>query len=130
MTEEQLKAIEARAKAATPGPWFVDTDKCVYRDRPNDELIADPSQTNPADAEFIAHAREDIPKLVEEVRRLKAGPAKVYLVMGSQGDDQPEVLLSVWASMAGAIKEKKSVLTNEKLRERFEMVIIREAQAM
>lgn len=71
MTEEQLKAIEERAKAATPGPW---TPK---RLRQNDWHLRGPDGIvfaeveDDADAAFIAHAREDIPALVEEVRRLR-----------------------------------------------------------
>lgn len=75
-----LDAIEARAKAATPGPWRV-----------NPRVEADPGETDghgwlagpPAaieyeaalfnrDADFIAAAREDVPALIAEVRRLRS----------------------------------------------------------
>ena len=80
-----LTAIEARAKAATPGPWWTRPDygcdnACVYwnSDRPDvingsteSTLIYDEGGHSVADAEFIAHAREDIPALIAEVRRLE-----------------------------------------------------------
>lgn len=54
MTDEELKAIEARANAATPGPWM----KGVTYDHGRN-------------AEFIAASRTDVPALAAEVRRLK-----------------------------------------------------------
>lgn len=92
-----LDAIEARANAATPGPWTT-----IYRSpdeldgqrfdhgpsvpclvmSPDCELhpVADASRNGTCadpfswgnDAEFIAHARTNIPALVAEVRRLRA----------------------------------------------------------
>lgn len=91
MTPEQLAEIQKRADAATPGPWhrvgppwnrylpFViagDTDPHVGRfvcdldSDPADE--PDEPGNEVADAEFIAHAREDVPALVAEVKRLTA----------------------------------------------------------
>ena len=85
MTEEELVEIEARAAAATPGPWewnggqFEDArlqwgDKFVlfaslYMPRGNWEAYVDVSD---ADMDFIAAARSDVPALVAEVRRLRA----------------------------------------------------------
>ena len=50
MTDLDLDAIEARADAATDGPWVV-------------KLL---------DAEFIAHARTDVPALVAALREARA----------------------------------------------------------
>ena len=72
-----LDAIEARVNAATPGPWWVEQvgdfgDKsavieCVrWRGYLNTLHLGEDTPT----AEFIAHAREDVPALVAEVRRL------------------------------------------------------------
>lgn len=88
MTDEELGAIEARAGAATPGPWgyYGDTHPAwaaghagsyVYsRSAPVKVCqLADPWQHNPnkaIDAAFIASARADVPALVAEVRRLHA----------------------------------------------------------
>jgi len=100
MSKLDLDAIEARAKAATPGPWTADTKyasgdfglivggdlgfardgvpdgttwKVAYvcydnGDRPEDE---DRAWYDEEDAEFIAHAREDVPALIAELRRLR-----------------------------------------------------------
>lgn len=62
MTEDELRAIEARANAAMPGPWE------GFDNNPCDDYWA---KDYPADAEFIARAREDIPRLVAEVRKLR-----------------------------------------------------------
>jgi hypothetical protein len=92
LTPAELTAIEARASAATSGPWSVAENK--YRDYavaiPEPRFAAmwivqgvyecddpyDDCQGNVLralrDAEFIAHAREDVPRLVAEVRRLRA----------------------------------------------------------
>lgn len=80
MTDDELKAIEERAKAATPGPW-----DCTYggssawsvgpESDPQLNPVAHVRSRNEgpegADATFIAHARQDIPALSAEVRRLR-----------------------------------------------------------
>ena len=55
---DRLSEIEARANAATPGPWteFDGGDCYEY-----------------ADLDFIRASREDIPWLIEEVKRLRKG---------------------------------------------------------
>ena len=68
----RLAEIEARAEAATPGPWDFD-DTCEY----GPTISRDPGGSDPEmiiddvlsirrvpDAEFTAHARTDIPYLV------------------------------------------------------------------
>ena len=106
-----LKAIEERAAKATPGPWrsmrdgnqyietrYLPTAKCVGASRIQ-EL---PRPWNPhaaiafgqtaeshevsrfldSDADFIAHARTDIPALCQEVRELR-------LALVKYGDHEP-----------------------------------------
>lgn len=109
MTEEELAAIEARADAATMGPWVVSEWRLEINDlgrqefpegldhRPEYEVITGwihgqahspipivwntfgPYQEpqhfchwDKDDAEFVAHAREDVPALIAEVRQLRA----------------------------------------------------------
>lgn len=93
VTDERLAAIEARVAAAKRAPWqafrfpggcfagrpirgeyllFVSWDGesgagVAYSDGSLDE----------GDAEFIAHARQDVPALVREVRRLRRQLAEV-----------------------------------------------------
>lgn len=96
-----LDAIEARANDATSGPWgwydgndyadvaadYQSTGRGSYSCRQQiarieaDWSLDDPdredwdedqaSEQACADAEFIAHSREDVPALVAEVRRLR-----------------------------------------------------------
>ena len=95
-TRPDLEAIKARANLATPGPWtfyggdvwYGDVADALTRmdtawsdDEPEDHwpykdgqephpFHGDPVST--PDAEFIAHAREDIPYLVAELVGLRA----------------------------------------------------------
>jgi hypothetical protein len=62
LSEEELKRIRARADAATPGPWT------TWEKNPTDEYYA---SCFPADEEFIGHARDDVPALLDEVERLR-----------------------------------------------------------
>lgn len=76
ISPEQLDLIEARADAATEGPWAEDHEgetavtfrcyKIKQKDYPLMVIATDP------DAEFIGYAREDVPLLIAEVRRLQA----------------------------------------------------------
>lgn len=99
MTEEELAAIQARADAAAAGPWYttrslpgvwrrVLDDLGGRRARVHERVVSleygrvyvidqgyewiseqlVPRGTEP----FIAHARDDVPALVAEVRRLRA----------------------------------------------------------
>lgn len=70
MTEDELAAIEALASAAQAGPWTMG---------PGPHFEIDTAEGRPllaswffADAAFVASAREDVPRLVSEVRRLRA----------------------------------------------------------
>jgi len=94
LTDEELAAIKARAEAATVGPWYVQsTTACFLNihggDRTTDgRFLAQMGYDPPAndayfddgepqydgadrDADFIAHARTDVPALVAEVKRLR-----------------------------------------------------------
>ena len=68
----RLNEIEARANAATEGPWFPnrysdDWEVCgELDDNGNPALVA--SEAVETDAEFIAHARTDVPWLLEQVK--------------------------------------------------------------
>ncbi|HEX6682270.1 MAG TPA: hypothetical protein VF062_05720 [Candidatus Limnocylindrales bacterium] len=96
MDADELAEIEERAEAATPGPWyahFIDDDhfanlvavstkpesvRIGHSDTVAATLIQFPARyVDIADerwdenAYFIAHARQDIPRLLAEVRRLR-----------------------------------------------------------
>lgn len=80
LTDEELTQIKERAEKATKGPWDVDVpvDYCTNCKNEYEivqsELFLAPivaELRNREDAEFIAHAREDIPKLLAEIESLK-----------------------------------------------------------
>ena len=96
MTDLDLDAIEARADAATDGPWVVkhepawEADNVQHPDvitvgaqmwEGDDEpmtvcLVSTDYEDDPVDvlldAEFIAHARTDVPALVAALREARA----------------------------------------------------------
>jgi|GEM_PF-2864709 len=100
MPDLDLDAIEARANAASPMPWaFYDDD--LWRGVTAEQLAAydaaaergdDPEWPGGADqvfhgdpkvvedAEFVAHARGDVPALTAEVRRAHALIVKLWKV--------------------------------------------------
>lgn len=87
--DERLAAIAVRAAAATPGPWeSVVTEtgfgvkylgslaglrpaqlEFVYQDE--GVLFEATTTAEDKDAEFVAHARQDVPDLLAEVGRLR-----------------------------------------------------------
>lgn len=81
MKEEQLHQIKERVNKATEGPWGFDKGKKERMDRrpavievfvpEHNEWFINGDISNLEDAEFIAHAREDVPNLVSEIERLK-----------------------------------------------------------
>lgn len=94
MTEERIAKIRAREKAATQGPW---REECVIGRRKEIETFHTIRDKDGAivdvlpilayhDAAFIAHAREDIPALLDEVERLRAENARQKDVISFLGD--------------------------------------------
>ena len=77
--DEELENIQRRCNLATPGPWIsswegrdhTSGDSVILRGdrRQYDDLYLSPCTME--DQDFIAHAREDVPALVEEVLRLR-----------------------------------------------------------
>lgn len=79
LTDEELNEIEARAAAATPGPWHVDGRHEHERGGGIDfieseagrQIVCGDSGAYPpvlTDADFIAAARTDVPRLVAALR--------------------------------------------------------------
>lgn len=83
LTEEELGQIESRIEAATAGPWFSylggqdlePGSRCIELGVCNElgsfkciELV----NATTADQEFIASARQDLPRLLLEVRAMRA----------------------------------------------------------
>ena len=66
-----LNAIKARANAATEGPWGVKDARVFGDDGRTQVCTLSGTRAWLPDAEFIAHARTDVPALVAEVERLR-----------------------------------------------------------
>jgi hypothetical protein len=75
MNETEIEEIRARYRSATPGPWtsFVEGRDIFGADTfirtGGDDIYL--TGATVADQDFIAHARQDIPCLIEELVRLK-----------------------------------------------------------
>lgn len=90
IANEELTAIRERAEAASAGPWVVEDDDgyshAVIVDEPGFGTMyvcQDLSQGHDDglnDAEFIAHAREDVPALLDHAAELQARLDKVRAV--------------------------------------------------
>lgn len=88
MTEEELARLEELASKATPGPWewvagsdalHATTVPHEWHEDETAKIIVTDSHVYPphgADAAFIAAAREAVPALLAEVRRLRAEKAE------------------------------------------------------
>lgn len=86
LTDLELDAIEERLSATSPAPWrhrilgFIEAGDNpadvigVTCQRHDASLAPLPGVEN---AEFIAHARQDVPRLVDEVRRLRERVAEL-----------------------------------------------------
>jgi hypothetical protein len=88
MTDIEIKEIEDRCKLASSGPWtsliegrdiesassFIMTGiaegEDIWSDKRGEDIYLTGATT--ADQDFIAHARQDIPKLISEIKRLKS----------------------------------------------------------
>ena len=88
MTDNEIKEIEDRCNHTTPGPWtsliegrdfesgssFIMTGipdgENIWSDKRGEDIYLTGATT--ADQDFIAHARQDIPKLIAEIKRLKS----------------------------------------------------------
>jgi len=66
LTKEQIVVIRERCKKATSGPWYISDDGRALCDGETGEVLVDigAAATNKEDADFIVHARQDIPNLL------------------------------------------------------------------
>ena len=80
MTDAELDEIEARAAKASPGPWMKNgRTHAGWRiddadpNRTGMVFLLTPTAIVPGDdnAAFVAGARDDVPRLVAEIRRLR-----------------------------------------------------------
>jgi hypothetical protein len=80
LTNKELAEIASRCERATPGPWSHSGDGIIETGTgPNRVIVIackgaqgfESSLPSAANGEFIAQAREDLPRLVTEVLRLR-----------------------------------------------------------
>ena len=76
MTKDELDEIRARCDRAAPGPWRAWVEG---RDHSSGSSFVQTSGTDVEmsgasadDYDFIAHARQDVPRLLAEIHRLRA----------------------------------------------------------
>lgn len=79
LSDQELDEIERRARAATSGPWrsyiegrdHLSGDSFISTGGDELYLHPPPNLSRSADQDFVAAARQDVPRLVAEVRRLR-----------------------------------------------------------
>ena len=109
-----LDAIKARAEAATPGPWEARVwhgegmpyeswcvQKVSERGIRQDWIV---HKIHRDEAKFIAHAREDVPTLVAEVKQLRNEVELLRNVLGIGGD-----ATTLWGKLKRAAESAKSI---------------------
>lgn len=119
ITNEELKAIKARAEAATSGPWQAIVSEDHGRPTAFGWVAAAPGEvmgeaSAPGlliDASFIAHARTDVPTLVEEVERLHT---KLETALGTLAD----IAFMTSVEVAQEMPQRKALRIYELLQQR------------
>lgn len=123
MTEQEIKQIEERANKATPGPWeFVDMAYEIWAG--NETVVGSTEDEGLAiscdNAEFIAHSRTDIDRMLAEVKRLQKelDAAKKDIQKWCTGEDQfQETVAQLDCAKSAVAEEKfKTAVANEQLR--------------
>ncbi len=87
-----LDPIKARADAATEGPWGVEDARVFGDDGRTQVCTLSGTRAWLPDAAFIAHARADVPALMDEVERLRGRiealhPREVIAVHEGYGEE-------------------------------------------
>lgn len=71
LTTEQLNTIKERAEKAQSGPWEIDDIDRTIWNMSGRNYVGSLRKFPIADIEFIAHARTDIPALLQSIDELK-----------------------------------------------------------
>lgn len=86
LSELEIAEIDSRCSKATPGPWapFIEgrdhTSGSSFimtgpKEAPGEDIEL--TGATPDDLDFIANARQDVPRLIAEVRRLRAASRRL-----------------------------------------------------
>jgi len=76
ISEEEIKEIKTRLEKTTPGPWTSISES--RGETVGTDFIMTAGEdiylmgATLVDQDFIAHARQDVPRLIAEIERLKA----------------------------------------------------------
>ena len=103
---DRLNEIEARANAATEGPWFV-SDDAVWVDRGEGNADGITGPLAPwcfGEADFIAHARTDVPALVAALRAV-LDLADRWAAQSTDYDEDTEQQIDDGKAIVRAIEE-------------------------
>lgn len=80
LTDDELADIRARLQRATPGPWvsFIESPQtCVgssFIQTAGEDIYLTGATVD--DPDFIAHARMDVARLLDEIERLRRNPSR------------------------------------------------------
>lgn len=122
MTDAELKAIQERADKATRGPWLShDTLQGEWGvSLPNDGTVSvwglyfGDMETNTgqdiANADFVAHARNDIPALLDALEAAQRECAAQYVKGWNDGEADAERLRVERDDALAALRELTAVL--------------------
>jgi hypothetical protein len=113
VTPEYLAAVAARTNAATEGPWALEggdvSQSCELAQKIGEHewerqgiVLGEHIREN--DAEFIAHAREDIPALLAHIHALQAKVDGVQARLAHDEDGWSVDLDDIRAALNGAAK--------------------------
>jgi len=127
MTKQEIDTIRERSEKATPGAWSVDTNEpfsCqingVFSDSEEKYIFYhDPDgedTVNRNNANFIAHARTDIPALLDEVDRLQVECAALrsellFEKRSNEAFKGTAQMVKDGAMKLGTVKKEVSMLT-------------------
>lgn len=125
MNQEQLNAIKERVAKATPAPWYWNKNykRGVSSNADSEGDIADfwKDDNATADAQFVAHAREDVPLLIEEIERLREENRQLNLKYEFTPDEIQAALHEAYVEKLN-IEIAKLREENGKLREALEHI--------
>lgn len=128
ITEEDLARLEALAQAATPGPMH-STDTSVWSPITEVARCRDYNPNGLADARFFAAARDAVPALVAEVRRLHKQVRGVEIDWHNICDQLSSALAERDALRAELAEEKRYLLADEERRKLTGDALAAEAEA-
>jgi hypothetical protein len=95
-----LQAIRKRAEAATEGNWYYTSLGSYYISPDIEDGVELGEAYSEADAEFIAHASQDVPALIAEVERLQATVREAISLLSDHTDED----MAVYEKLEEALK--------------------------